>query len=102
MRYVFIVNLNNREAQNELCRSTKTPEEVYKIALSFERGDKYAKFYVSTTSGGGILSNREVASRSIRNRSELSEGDIETHVNEENDRIRDAGLQEEEDLKDRV
>ena len=29
LRDVFIVNMNNREAQNELCRSTKTPEEVY-------------------------------------------------------------------------
>ena len=25
---VFIVNMNNREAQNELCRPTKTPEKV--------------------------------------------------------------------------
>ena len=33
------MNMNNREAQNELCRSTsrstKTPEEVYRIALSY-------------------------------------------------------------------
>ena len=38
LRDVFIVNMNNREAQKELCRSTKTPEEVYRIALSYERG----------------------------------------------------------------
>ena len=51
LRDVFIVNMNNREAQNELCRSTKTPEEVYRIALSYERGFKYAKSYGSATGG---------------------------------------------------
>ena len=45
------MNMNNREAQNELCRSTKTPEEVYRIALSYERGYKYAKSYGSATGG---------------------------------------------------
>ena len=62
LRDVFIVNMNNREAQKELCRSTKTPEEVYRIALSYERGNKYATSYVATgslgtqgsSSGGGI------------------------------------------------
>ena len=44
--------MNNREAQNELCRSTKTPEEVYRIALSYERGYKYAKSYGLVTGGG--------------------------------------------------
>ena len=48
---VIIVNMNNREAQNELCRSTKTPEEVYRVALSYERGCKYAKTYGSMTGG---------------------------------------------------
>ena len=51
LRDVFIVNMNNREAQNELCRSTKTPEEVHRIALSYERGYKYAKSYGSATGG---------------------------------------------------
>ena len=51
LRDVFIVNINNGEAQNELCRSTKTPEEVYRIALSYERGYKYAKSYGSATEG---------------------------------------------------
>ena len=62
LRDVFIVNMNNREAQKELCRSTKTPEEVYRIALSYERGNKCATSYVATgslgtqgtSSGGGI------------------------------------------------
>ena len=48
LRDVFIVKLTNREAYNELCRTTKTPEEAYRIALSYERGDKYAKSYVTT------------------------------------------------------
>ena len=52
LRDVFIVNMNNRDAQKELCRSTKTPEEVYRIALSYERGSKYASSYVATGSAG--------------------------------------------------
>ena len=43
--------MNNREAQNELCRSPKTPQEMYRIALSYGRRDKYAKTYVSATGG---------------------------------------------------
>ena len=35
---VFIVNMTNREAQNELCRATKTAKEAYRIALSYKRG----------------------------------------------------------------
>ena len=45
------MNMNIREAQNELCRSTKTSEEVYCIAFSYERGYKYAKSHGSTTGG---------------------------------------------------
>ena len=52
LRDVFIVNMSNKEAQTELCRSTKTPDEVYQIALSYERSDKYAKSY--KISGGGL------------------------------------------------
>ena len=37
--------MSNTEAQTELCRSTKTQYEVYRIALSYERGGKYAKKY---------------------------------------------------------
>ena len=51
LRDVFNVNMNKREAQNELCRSTKTPEEVYRIVLSYERGYKYAKSYGLATGG---------------------------------------------------
>ena len=51
LRDVFIVNRNIREAQNELCRSTKTPEELYRVALLYERGDKYAKSNVAISAG---------------------------------------------------
>ena len=51
LRDVFIVNMNNREAQNELCRSTKTPEEVYRFALLYESGYHHAKSYGSATGG---------------------------------------------------
>ena len=50
LRDVFIVNMKNREAQEELCRKTKTPEEVYRIALSYERGNNYASSYVAAGS----------------------------------------------------
>ena len=29
LRDVFILNISDKEAQTELCRSTKTPHEVY-------------------------------------------------------------------------
>ena len=53
---------DNREAQKELCNSTKSPEEVYRIPLTYKRGNKYATSYVTTrslrnqgsSSGGGI------------------------------------------------
>ena len=48
LRDVFMVNMTNKDAQTELCRSTKTPDEVYKIALSYEKGEKYAKSYKIT------------------------------------------------------
>ena len=53
LRDVFIVKMTNGEAQIKLCRATKTPEEAHRIALSYERGDKYARTYVATTGGTG-------------------------------------------------
>ena len=52
LRDVFMFNMSNKETQMELCRSTKTPDEVYRIALSYERGDKYAK--TNKVTGGGL------------------------------------------------
>ena len=37
LRDVFFVNMTNREAQNELCRATKTPEEAYRIAYRMKK-----------------------------------------------------------------
>ena len=55
--------MNNREAQNELCRSTKTPEEVYRLVLLYEQGDKYSKTYVATSR---ITGTQESAGRAIQ------------------------------------
>ena len=52
LRDVFISNMSNKEGQTELCRSTKTPDEVYRVALSYKRGDKYSKTY--KISGRGL------------------------------------------------
>ena len=83
LRDVFIVNINNRETQNELCRSTKTPEEVYCIALSYKRGYKYAKSYGTATGAfpiktepvgtirGGYRNNRQRGPGSFRGRAEM-------------------------------
>ena len=51
VRGIFIFNMRNRDAQNELCRETKTPEEALRIAMSYERGDKFAKTYKGIASG---------------------------------------------------
>ena len=56
LRDVFLVNMKNCEAQNELCRATKVPEQAYRISLSYERVDNYAKTYV--TKGGTASSSR--------------------------------------------
>ena len=55
--------MNNREAQNELCRSTKTPEEVYRLVILYEQGDKYSKTYVATSR---ITGTQESAGRAIQ------------------------------------
>ena len=49
LKDVFIINMVNRKAQIELSRSTKTPEEVYRIALFYERGEMY---FIGTNGGG--------------------------------------------------
>ena len=69
----------------------KTADEAKKTVLSYERGDKYAESYVSTTTGGGISSApSEVELRSSRNQLELSESDIKTLFNGEGDRTLNA------------
>ena len=51
VRNIFIFILRNRDAQKELCRETKTPEKALRIAMSYERGDKYAKTYKGSALG---------------------------------------------------
>ena len=76
VRNIFIFNMRNRDAQNELCRETKTPEEALRIAISYERSDKYAKTYKGsapgstgtayTTPGGSLQIKAESISNIIR------------------------------------
>ena len=73
LRDIFIFNMRNRDAQNELCRETKTPKEALRIAMSYERGDKYAKTYKGVASGstGTAYPSPGVPCRSKRNQSAL-------------------------------
>ena len=45
VRDIFIMNMRESDCQRELSRSTKLPEEVYRIALSCERGECAYKSY---------------------------------------------------------
>ena len=45
VRDIFIMNMRESDCQRELSRSTKLPEEVYRIALSYERGERAYKSY---------------------------------------------------------
>ena len=45
VRDFFIMNMREFDCQRELSRSTKLPEEVYRIALSYERGERVYKSY---------------------------------------------------------
>ena len=42
---IFIMNMRESDCQRKLSRSTKLPEEVYRIALSYERGERAYKSY---------------------------------------------------------
>ena len=45
VRDIFIMKMRESDCQRELSRSTKLPEEVYRIALSYERGERAYKSY---------------------------------------------------------
>ena len=45
VRDIFIMNMRESDCQRELSRSTKLPEEVYRIALSYEHGERAYKSY---------------------------------------------------------
>ena len=69
LRDVFIVNMTNREAQNVLCRATKTPEDAYRIALSAEYKsicNRWESFEVDTE----IIGGEEVAKCQAEGRTE--------------------------------
>ena len=42
---IFIMYMRESDCQRESSRSTKLPEEVYRIALSYERGERAYKSY---------------------------------------------------------
>ena len=76
---VFIVKMRKKERQMKLCRSNKTSDEVYSIALSNERGDKYTKIYklfggaIATTPAGALQIKIEPIS--------ATRGDTDGHTN---------------------
>ena len=45
VRDIFIMNMRESDCQRELSRSTKLTEEAYRIALSYERGERAYKSY---------------------------------------------------------
>ena len=49
IRDIFIMNMRECECQRELSRSTKLPEEVHRIALSYERGERAYKAYTGNS-----------------------------------------------------
>ena len=42
---IFIMNMRESDCQRELSRSIMLPEEVYRIALTYERGERAYKSY---------------------------------------------------------
>ena len=42
---LFLMNMRESDCQKDLSRSRKLPEEVYRIALSYERGERAYKSY---------------------------------------------------------
>ena len=45
VRDFFFMNIRESDCQREFSRSTKLPEEVYRIALSYERDERAYKSY---------------------------------------------------------
>ena len=86
--------MNKREAQSGLCRSTKTPEEVYRNAFSYEPGYTYANSYGLTTGGATTSGTTGGAKRSKlkRNRWGKSEGDTKIADSAAVDRLRDEQI----------
>ena len=71
---VFIVNMNKRKAENELCRSKKTSEEVYLYLISDETNTKKRTY--RQPGERHCAANPLEHSRSKRNQLERSEAVI--------------------------
>ena len=67
VRDIFIMNMRESDCQRELSRSTKLPEEVYRIALSYERGERAYKSYTGKpASGAPAISIKQEPVNNIR------------------------------------
>ena len=67
VRDIFIMNMRESDCQRELSRSTKLPEEVYRIALSYERGERAYKSYTGKpTSTAPAISIKQEPVNNIR------------------------------------
>ena len=55
VRDIFIMNMRESDCQRELSRSTKLPEEVYWIALLYERGERAFKSYTGKPASSAVL-----------------------------------------------
>ena len=67
VRDFFIMNMRESDCQRELSRSTKLPEEVYRIALSYERGERAYKSYTGKpTSSAPAISIKQEPVNNIR------------------------------------
>ena len=68
VRDIFIMNMRESDCQRELLRSTKLPEEVYRIALSYERGERAYKSYTGKpASTAPAISIKQEPVNNIRN-----------------------------------
>ena len=75
IRDIFIMNMRESDCQRELSRSTKLPEEVYRIALSYERGERAYKSYTGKpASTEPSISIKQEPVNNIRRGQEFSRG----------------------------
>ena len=76
------MNMRESDCQRELSRSTKLPEEFYRIALSYDRGERAYKSYTGkTASTAPAISIKQGPLNNIRRGQGFSEvedaGDVE-------------------------
>ena len=67
VRDIFIMNMPESDCQRDLSRSTKLPEEVYRIALSYERGERaYRSYTGKPASIAPAISKKQEPVKNIR------------------------------------